>query len=182
MAQSDAERLAKNRARSKRWREKHPDKQKTRCRAWRQENPLGVISSRAKKKGWEFDLTDEWYWQIVNAGFCQKTGLPFVMDATRKSPFQPSVDRVDSSRGYTQDNCQVVCLIFNFAKNKFSEEDVYQFAKAFVKNYDDADYHNSYSSRRSMVLHPHRQEARESVWPASSIRHSREDQSCEREN
>lgn len=153
MVQSKAEKTAKSRARSKKWRDKNPDRQKARCRQWRQENPLGIIAARAIKKGWKFDLTDKWYWQKVDAGVCQKTGLAFVTKKGRKSPFQPSVDRINSSKGYTQKNCQVVCLIFNLAKNKFSEKDVYKFAKAFVEHYDNATNNNSSRVGRSILLY-----------------------------
>lgn len=174
MVQSDAERQAKNRARSKKWRDQHPDKQKSRCRAWRQENPVGIIADRAMKKGWKFDLTNEWYWQRVNAGVCEKTGLPFVNKKGKKSPFQPSVDRINSSRGYTQDNCQVVCLIFNLAKNKFTEKDVYKFARAFVENYDNATINDCSRLGRSMVLHSDRQKDGKSFRVKSRARNTRE--------
>ena len=173
MGQSDAERKAKNRARSKKWREKYPDKQKSRCREWRQENPVGIIADRAIKKGWKFNLTNEWYWKRVKAGVCQKTGLPFVMKKGGKSPLQPSVDRIDSNRGYTKDNCQVVCLIFNLAKNKFAEKDVYKFAKAYVKHYDNATTNDCSRIGRGMVLHSDRQEPGKSVRVKSRARNTR---------
>jgi hypothetical protein len=35
----------------------------------------------------------------------------------------PSIDRIDSSKGYTPDNCRVVLWIINQAKNDISEDD-----------------------------------------------------------
>ena len=132
-----------------------------------------MIADRAIKKGWAFDLTNEWYRQIVDLGVCQKTGLPFVMDKGSRSPFQPSVDRIDSSRGYTRDNCQIVCLIFNFAKNKFAEEDVYKFAKAFVETYDNATINDCSSIGSSILLYSDRQKPGESFRSKSRFRYPR---------
>jgi len=38
-----------------------------------------------------------------------------------------SVDRIDSSKGYTKDNIQLVCQAMNFAKNAFANEDILKF-------------------------------------------------------
>jgi hypothetical protein len=35
----------------------------------------------------------------------------------------PSIDRIDSSKGYTPDNCRVVLWIINQAKNDILEDD-----------------------------------------------------------
>lgn len=35
-------------------------------------------------------------------------------------PFRMSIDRIDSNLGYTIENCQLVCAIFNIAKNAAS--------------------------------------------------------------
>jgi hypothetical protein len=38
-----------------------------------------------------------------------------------------SVDRIDSSKGYTKDNIQFVCFMANIAKNKFSCDELINF-------------------------------------------------------
>lgn len=43
-----------------------------------------------------------------------------------------SLDRIDSSKGYTADNVRFVSVIANFAKNKYTDEDVIEFSKAVV--------------------------------------------------
>jgi hypothetical protein len=50
---------------------------------------------------------------------------------------QPSLDRIDSNKGYIKDNIQFLSLIAQFAKNKFEEKDVIEFCKSVV------DYQNS---------------------------------------
>jgi len=44
--------------------------------------------------------------------------------------FCPSLDRVDSSKGYTKDNVQLVCRIYNTAKGNGTKEDVMKMVDA----------------------------------------------------
>ena len=46
------------------------------------------------------------------------------------TPNRASVDRRDSSKGYTPDNIQFVAIIANFAKNAFPEEQLIEFCYA----------------------------------------------------
>lgn len=52
----------------------------------------------------------------------------------KKKPRQCSVDRIDNSKGYIVGNIQLVCLIANYAKNTFSENDLIDFCKALCHN------------------------------------------------
>lgn len=91
------------------------------------------IKRRAQKKNLEFSLTKEWIRQRLEK--CAVTGLELVLDRTGENkthPFAPSVDRIDSDRGYTPDNCQVVCWMYNAAKNRHTHEDVLRFAEALL--------------------------------------------------
>jgi len=47
-------------------------------------------------------------------------------------PFSPSFDRIDNTQGYTRDNVQLVCLIYNTAKNAHTHEDLLKLARALV--------------------------------------------------
>jgi hypothetical protein len=44
----------------------------------------------------------------------------------------PSPDRIDSNIGYTPTNCQMVCWIYNQAKNNFGDETLYELCRAVV--------------------------------------------------
>jgi hypothetical protein len=77
---------------------------------------------RAKKKGMECTITLEWVQQKLLDGVCEVTGIAFVTGSLRH-PFQPSIDRIDSSKPYTPDNCRVVLWIINTAKHTLSEDD-----------------------------------------------------------
>lgn len=80
--------------------------------------------SRAKKENYDFDLTIDFIYNAINDGFCQATGIPFDLKPTKdtfRNPFAPSLDRRDNSKGYTKDNVQVVCIIYNVGKSEYDE-------------------------------------------------------------
>ena len=69
---------------------------------------------RSKQKGLEFDLDPEDIQRRVDAGSCEVTGIPFEMDPTKGPHWNgPSLDRIDSGRGYTMDNVRVVLWSLN---------------------------------------------------------------------
>lgn len=88
--------------------------------------------ARAEKKGIEFALTVEWIAERIRAGVCEATGLPIRLDGVGRGPWSPSVDRVDSTKGYTPDNCQVTVWAFNAAKSDFTMDDLMAVARALV--------------------------------------------------
>ena len=73
----------------------------------------------------------------MEQGYCEATGIRF--DDTKRpyiNPYYPSVDRVDSTKGYTKDNCKMVGHMYNSAKCEFSEKVFATWAKAYVKEYE----------------------------------------------
>ena len=88
---------------------------------------------RAIRKGLAFDIDIDWYRSILTKNRCQVTGINFDSEfwlAGKSTPFSPTIDRKVPDDGYTKDNCQVVCWIYNTAKFSFSHEDVLRMAKA----------------------------------------------------
>lgn len=83
-------------------------------------------------RGIPFSLTLEWVTKELERGTCAVTGIPFRVEGNKRGPFQPSIDRKDNLQGYTPDNCQLVCLLYNYAKAHFTHEDVVKMAKALV--------------------------------------------------
>lgn len=63
-------------------------------------------------------------WDAQN-GCCAISKYP--MTYTESCLFGVSVDRIDSSGGYTKENVQLVCQGINFAKNKYSNQEMIDF-------------------------------------------------------
>lgn len=82
------------------------------------------VKKRCFRNGKEFDLTREFVDDLFHR-FCQT----HYYRLEKHDAFQPSLDRIDSARSYTQDNVRVVWLIENYARNGFSDEDVIRFCK-----------------------------------------------------
>lgn len=90
---------------------------------------------RAEKKGFEFDITIEFLHELWDKqkGLCSITKLPmtnnFKMDQFN---YNVSVDRIDSSKGYTKDNVQLVCNIVNRMKLDLSMRELVKLCKIIV--------------------------------------------------
>lgn len=92
-----------------------------------------------KKKKIEFELSTDFIvemWEKQN-GKCALTQIEFLIPQERTggkaSPFAPSIDRIDSSKGYEKDNVRLVCVAVNYALNEFGEEIFKQICKAYLK-------------------------------------------------
>ena len=74
-------------------------------------------------------------------GKCAVTGLHLQIkhihtkkQRTDKNPYQASLDRIDNNQGYIKGNVRFVCLIFNYARNTFSDREVIEFCKKVIDN------------------------------------------------
>ena len=91
------------------------------------------------KKTIEITLQDlKHLWDKQN-GTCPFTGWKLILHSTTKErldyiPNRASLDRIDSNKGYTLDNVRFVSLMYQFAKNKFSDDQVIQFCKDVSSN------------------------------------------------
>jgi len=81
---------------------------------------------RAKSRGVEFSLSRETVEKAILAGVCAVTGLRFDLQLRGKrcGARSPSVDKIDPMKGYTEENSQVVCWLYNRAKGDGGHEDV----------------------------------------------------------
>lgn len=89
---------------------------------------LHGAKTRSKQKGFEFSLTVEFITDLLHKidYKCQITGQQMNLNSFSKkdkNPFKVSLDRVDSTKGYTEDNVQLTCWAVNLMKNTFDEED-----------------------------------------------------------
>ena len=125
---------------SKKCREKNRDKILATQKAWRANNPteyrrnrlkeqeslsgiLAGLRGGAKRRNLAFDLTPEEFKSKVEASGmrCTVSGRP--LNLSTHSPDKLSLDRIDSDKGYSFDNVQVVALCVNLAKNSLSMSD-----------------------------------------------------------
>lgn len=91
----------------------------------------------ARKRCIPFSLTKTDVEILVQrcAGRCEISGLPFDLAAhatASRRPFAPSIDRINSSKGYARDNVRIVCVIANLALNEWGDETLLVLANAIV--------------------------------------------------
>lgn len=100
---------------------------------------LKRTKKRARKKQIDYDLTIGWLRDKIYNGYCEVTNITFKLypPNTVTNPFYPSIDRIDSDKGYTKDNCQVVIVGFNNLKGPFSHEALKSFCEGFVKIHEE---------------------------------------------
>ena len=91
---------------------------------------LARIKIRAKEHGWEFNLTPE---DIIIPDVCPILGIPLEWGNTKNKEYSPSIDRIDSSKGYTKDNIWVISTKANVMKNNATFEEILRFCEVMPK-------------------------------------------------
>lgn len=86
---------------------------------------------RAKMAGLDFDLTTQWA-ESRWTGRCEVTGAPFVLGTKKNGPYSASIDRIDSSKGYTQDNARFVLWAVNRLKGDTGDDVMREIARLIV--------------------------------------------------
>lgn len=99
---------------------------------------LSSAKSRAKKKNLEYDL--DIVWALNQPTVCPHTGMPMTYTNNGKTyaerlPTTASIDRVDPTKGYIKNNCQIISWWFNAAKQRFSLSQVVQLCQQVVNTY-----------------------------------------------
>lgn len=88
----------------------------------------------AIKRGLTYELTNEWAatrW----TGYCELTGLPFSQQGKGVGPHpdSASIDRIDQSKGYTQENSRFILWAINGMRGRGTDETMYQIAEALLE-------------------------------------------------
>jgi len=114
----------KARESAKKWRQENPDKVKAQKTEWlkKPENRIGHILRQAKRRandnGLNFDITlDDLVPLPVT---CPVLGVPINYQGTGARGFvnnSPSIDRIDSSKGYVKGNVQIISWRANRIKS-----------------------------------------------------------------
>jgi hypothetical protein len=108
----------------------------------RKKRPYGVIFNRvkdnAKQKGITNSLTYAQFIEFTKIAECVYCGEPVEwiehVPANYRGRSGYNLDRKDSSKGYSKDNCVVCCRICNWAKNElFSHEEFLLIGKTIGK-------------------------------------------------
>lgn len=92
---------------------------------------------RAKKFGMEFNLDAKFLWELYEKQErkCALTGQPITFSSVnrQRSKATISLDRIDSSKGYTKENVQWVHKDVNQMKNDFSKSYFFELCKKIVE-------------------------------------------------
>lgn len=136
-AKRHAELMAARAAKQRAWALANPEKISEIGRKTRAKKQLLYIyrniRKRAKARGMEFDID---YADLVVPDLCPIFGKPLLMNATIDDyDFAPSVDRIDSTKGYVKGNVQVISRLANCMKWTATREQLLTFAEGIIKLY-----------------------------------------------
>ena len=94
---------------------------------------------RSKKRKKEYLLSVDYLEKIYNKqeGKCALTGIEFTLERNPNGehfylPWSPSLDRIESSGHYTEENVRLVCVIVNLALNKFGDEAFDHMCRSYI--------------------------------------------------
>lgn len=99
--------------------------------------------NRAKRRAIEFNLPPNFIHELYirQGGACARTSVTLLASdspgKSRSHKHTASIDRVDTNKGYTVDNVELVSYICNSAKNAFTHEDLYEFCTQYIKTYEE---------------------------------------------
>lgn len=112
---------------------------KCNCSRVKSQTPEWRMHQRAKqrcrKTGREFTIEVS---DIVIPDTCPVLGITLNANAGKSGAYKnsPSLDRIDSTRGYTPDNIQVISQLANAMKHAASKEQLLKFAEWVLSNSD----------------------------------------------
>lgn len=95
---------------------------------------IAKAKERSVRDGVDFSLTKEALCKKMDDqdGRCALSGMRFNFrksTRSKKRPFAPSIDRIETLKGYTPDNTRLITQIANYARHSFSDEELVLFCK-----------------------------------------------------
>ncbi len=90
---------------------------------------------RAKSLGLDYDLTLDFMMSMA-VDCCPILGLELSYGGGKKSNRSPSLDRKDSTKGYTVDNVWIVSNLANCMKSNASHEEIYKFSEWGLRTFE----------------------------------------------
>jgi hypothetical protein len=120
----------KERERNQAWSAKNPERKRQNFRNWWLKNRAYDLwrsaKHRAETYGTPFEITFEQLQTLVLfTSHCPHTGAALdlkPLEGFKRNPWGPSIDRVDSSKGYVIGNIEITSLWWNLAKNEWTPE------------------------------------------------------------
>lgn len=95
---------------------------------------INLARNRAKTKGLEFSITID---DISIPKMCPLLEIPIKPGIGKHSHNSPSIDRIDSNKGYTKGNVRVISYKANAMKQDASKEELFRFFKNLTEYYKD---------------------------------------------
>lgn len=119
------------------WAVANPERTREIDRASRQRNLMlhiyRNIKKRARARGMEFNIEPS---DIVVPDVCPIFRVPFNMNATVDDcDFAPSVDRIDSDKGYIKGNVRVISRLANCMKWTATQDQLIAFAEGILRTH-----------------------------------------------
>jgi hypothetical protein len=92
------------------------------------------LKNRCKKENKTFDLKVS---DIIIPKLCPYLQVPLtrILGQGKKQPYNPSIDRIDSTKEYTKDNIQIISEKANRMKQDASIQELYIFATSILTLY-----------------------------------------------
>ena len=104
----------------------------------RAKSMMKTIKKRMGKWGIldSLDFEESYLIDLMKTGFCVETGIEFIYEKQERfkcHPFSPSVDRIDSTKGYTKDNIRMVIWQYNLMKGEMTDEELLNVCKRIIE-------------------------------------------------
>lgn len=92
---------------------------------------ISSARSRAKKKGLPFEIDINWLLDRAEKFDlkCELSGIPFYSNITgqgKSRAFSPSLDRIDCTKGYTEENVRIVLFAVNVMLSDWGEDTLFK--------------------------------------------------------
>ena len=95
------------------------------------------VRSRSKKFGPRAQRDHIYRIALRSNGRCELTGVKFRFEnetASNAAPFRPSIDRIDSSKPYSYENCRLVIFAANAALRDWGDDVFHEMCTSYVAN------------------------------------------------
>lgn len=98
-------------------------------------NHIRVMLNNAKKRALklniEFNLTKE---DIIIPDKCPLLEIPFIVGTKENYLYTPTIDRIDTNKGYVKENIRIITMLANSMKNSATFDQLLTFSKN-IKDY-----------------------------------------------